>query len=277
MGRNRSIYRSAFAALVAVFAMSLVIAAGAQAEGGPVWVTHNGVMPKKIVSAGSIGLAGFEVVSTGNVQIECLKEAYTGEITGTNPGTGTGTFTFTECTLRGSGYIQCAATGVGQHAGVIALAVKAVLMYPKAGLSSTEAEEAFFPTGTENIFAEVTLRATGYGGCGVLEGKTFLVKATGTEVKEPAVDKKCGFLAQVGRDNGGSFARTASAALFEAGALNFTRPAEEPTGSAVVWQEKAKTFKKVTCSMQSGLSETGRMSGTAMVSTEPAESYGWEI
>jgi hypothetical protein len=269
--------RSALLALVAVFAMSVVIASVAQAEGGPVWVTHNGVMPKKIVSSGSMYLAGFEVAHTGNVPVECQKEAYTGEITGTNPGTGTGTFTFSECADQGIGLTQCTATGIGQHSGVIALAVKAVLMYPKAGLSSTEAEEAFFPTGTENIFAEITLRAKGEGGCGVLEGKTFLVKATGTEVKEPAVDKKCGFLAQVGRDNGGSFARTVSAALFEAGALNFPRPAEEPTGSAVVWQEKAKTFKKVTCSMESGLSETGRMSGAAMVDTEPAESYGWEI
>jgi hypothetical protein len=154
-----------------------------------------------------------------------------------------------------------------------------------AGISSgarqrerpAEAEAAFFPEAKNNVFAEITLKSESGFSCGLLEGTTYLVKAAGPEVKEPAVDRKCGFLAQVGKDNGGTppvFARTGSGALYESGALNFPVPAAE---SAVVWQEKAKTFQKVSCSLQSGLGEAGHMYGFAMVDTEPTEPYGWEM
>jgi hypothetical protein len=269
----RFISRSALLALVAVFAMSVVTAAVAQAEGGPVWITHNGVLPKNIVpGAGSTAF----VLHIPAFEIACSKEAITGEITGTNPGTGKGTVTLSECKLPGTGI--CVATGKGggtEKSGVITLSVKTVLMYEKPGLNSTAADEAFFPESAHNLVAEITLTGSPAGACGLLEGKTFLLKATGSEVKEPAVDRKCGFLAEVGKDSGGIppvFARTASGVLSESGALDFPGAIT----SAVVWQETLKTFKSVKCELEMWGSPVEEV-GTAAVDTEPAEPFGWEM
>jgi hypothetical protein len=271
----RFISRSALLALVAVFSMSVVAATVAQAEGGPVWITHDGVLPKKLVSAGSTAF-GLEIPA---VSITCSKETNKGEITGTNPGTGKDTLTFSGCVVPGS-LTACVATGVAKAgekgtAGVIVLGGKTVLMYAKQGSNSTEADEAFFPEAANNVFAEITLKAEPGGSCGLLEGKTFLVKAKGTEVNEPAVDRKCGLLAEVGKSNGGSppvFARTASGVLAEAGALGFPGAIT----SAVVWQEKAKTFESVNCALEMWGSSADVI-GTAVVNTGPAEPFGWEM
>jgi len=98
-------------------------------------------------------------------------------------------------------------------------------VYKRQALGSgNTAYDQFFPATTSNVFAEFTLTGSPAGACGVLENKTIKVKATGTEVKDPAINRKCGIISEVGKDDGGSppvFLQTISGELATLGALNF--------------------------------------------------------
>jgi hypothetical protein len=264
-------------ALMAVFALSAFVATAAQAqiETGPLWTTTSGVLPKNTVS---VSLTSFSLTSPAST-VTCKKLTDTGTIKA--EGLDTATVLFEECEAVGPGLTKCLATGVKDttigHITVPNLTTK--LMYPDNTALGPGALDAFFPApeAKENIFAEFKLKADTGGTCGLLEGKTVIVKATGSLVTKPEnINKKCGVLAEVGKDDGGTppvFLSTVSGApLFALGALFFPAP---KILNALLATEKNK-FELVKCSLQTG-SEEAVQSGFSMVNTSPEEAYGWII
>lgn len=263
-------------AMLAVFAFSAVAAGAAQAAGGPVWITKNTILPKKIKSE---SLAGKKFTLTGPANVECQKEKDTGELIGGNPGTDKTTVTFSECSLEGKKVSECSATGLGEvkESGIIKTIAKTVLVYPEGKAPNKEdAWDAFFSEATNNVFAEFTLEGPS-SGCGLVNKVKVTVEAEGTEVELPTFKekRKCGVLAEVGKVASGVFATTASGVMATEGGLNFPKPA---LTKAEMWNGTA--FVKLTCGLHvktsAGLSGVGTEVGLSKVETEPAEEFGWQ-
>ena len=262
--------RVSLMSLLAVFAFSAVAVSAAQAAGGPEWETHDGVLAKKIVSKN----VGTLKLKTTTATIECKTEENTGEILAGNPGQDTATITFKECSVEGKTVAECAATSAGEAAGVVKFAVKTLLVYPEGKKeSTTEADDAFFPgTAGSNLFVEFELKGTN---CGTLNNKKVKVNATGTEVKEPAYNNKCGALAEVGRvNNRNEFERTWSGELVYHGGLNLPTPAIK---KGELWEPTPKTWKVIECKLEA-FSEAAEEIGLVKVVIEgEAEAFGWEV
>lgn len=274
-------------ALVVVFALGALVATTASAAitGGPLWKTANGVLPKNTTS---MSLTAF-TLETAALTVTCKKVKDTGTIK--SEGLDTTNVFFEECEALGTGLTKCLATGVEDtpatgNIDVLELTTK--LMYPdNTGLGSEkEALDGFFPkpTAKENTFAEFKLKADAGGTCAILEGRTVIVKAAGTEVTKPeAIDKKLGVLAKVGKDDGGTppvFLTTVSGELTKLGAL-FLPPLKEVIKSALNCTSNTKCneaagVQLVTAELLAG-EEVAAEAGFTMVETEPAEEFGWMV
>jgi hypothetical protein len=264
--------------LVAVLAMSVAAATAAQGAEGPIWITKNGVLPKKITSTNTTVFKLKGSVAT----VECSKtSSVSGEIenqteAGTKLGTDKATILFTGCIVNEKA--TCHATGAGKakESGEIETSVKTILVYPdKKSGTAEEALDAFFPgTAGSNQFAEFTLEGAG---CGFFLNKQIVkVTATGTEVNEPTYPykNKCGVLAEVGKLVAGAFAKTKSTEKVTEGALKFPEPA---ITKAELYQPKTKNFKAIECKLEAGFLGAAEEIGTTKVETEPAEEFGWEV
>lgn len=264
-------------AIVAVFALSAVVAGAAQAE-GPSWINSGGKLTanKKIKS---VNVSSLKL--TGAAPITCTGETNTGELIAHDPGEDTATVTFTGCT--GAENTGCTTTGAGEFAvknakeetiaGEIQIKVLTGLMYPKGSAKGTaEALDGFFPAKSSNLFAEVTF--ANVTACGTLKGKTIKVSATGTAVHlnqlATGETRKCGVLAQVGKISGGAFVVTKAGETAIEGGLNFPSTAI----AAGEWEE-GTAFKEVKCSLEADGAAAGEV-GVVKVETEPtAEAFGW--
>src|SRR5437588_11372183 len=101
-------------ALVAMLAVSVAAATAAQGAEGPIWITKNGVLPKKIKTTSTTPFK----LKTASATVECAKASSTsGEIenqteAGTKIGTDKATILFTGCIIEGKP--TCHATGAGK-------------------------------------------------------------------------------------------------------------------------------------------------------------------
>jgi len=256
--------------VLAALAISGTFAAGAWAEGGPVWLVKGAILgggaKETFTSSGGV----FKLDGTTN--IECKKEKDTGEIIGTNPGLDLATIAFEECFVEGKP--TCLAGNV--TAELIEVEVQSLLVYLHEKPETTEhAYDAFFPDNSEttnNLFVEFTLTG-GISACGLLNGVKVTVNATGSLVTFDGINKKCGVLAEAGHLNGLSeFILSEAGQEFAAGALNSTGEPE----LATMWNPETKIFELLTCkleafggvALQLGISDITLVSGL---------SFGWEL
>jgi len=267
----RSVFRSMFVVSVALLAFGGVSVASASATAGPEWFVKGESLPAgKVKATTSVNLKGIQINQTP-ANFECEKEGGTGEIAGGVPGTGSATIVLKECTLDSEPGCQLSSSSGGKRVlGQVTLAVKTVLVFPVGGTG--EALEALVPAGGAgaNVFATLSIEGRE---CGLLNGKLAVFKATGTEIKEPAFNSRCGMLARVGQVKSGAFATLASEAQTTEGALNF--PASRITGGEL-WQPASGTFKEITCESQFLESRT-TVAGTLKQELSPSELFGWKV
>ena len=240
--------RTVTATVLAILVLGAATAGAARAAGGPVWFTKE--FAKELPATASRGTEAIELagtkfkLKTALLNIECSGVGGVGSITGGNPGTGQSTILFSGCSVGGKTVAECGLKGLkpAEPAGTVYSSVKSVLVYPKGAAEGTEtAYDALVPEGKEDLFAEYELTGTN---CGTLRGKAFKVTATGTEITEPAFKHKCGLLAEVGKIEGGRFAKAKSGEEKEDGALSFKEP---PVTEAELW---TGTFAVIKCKLE---------------------------
>jgi hypothetical protein len=265
---------------MAVFAMSAVAVAAAQATTGPVWITGSG---KTVLASGSTRSVTSSNVSSnfhleGPVEVECKKESATGTLKGGTPGTDTSTVTFSECSLSGKKVSECSATGKGEakESGIIKTSTKTVLAYLKGKAGSSEASlDATFAESSNNVFAEFTFEGSK---CGLLQKQSAEVSAEGTEIELPTFKekRKCGVLAEVGKISGGKVVPTKAGEVATEGGLKF--PGKAGVKEAEV-ETSSGTYTVVTCKLHAKATLSGEAGqlGEARVETSPLEAFGWEV
>lgn len=259
-------------ALVAVFAFGAFVAASASAVGGPVWIVLKGT-ELVVLGAGqseALTSTGGTFALKGATEILCTAESDTGKIIGGNPGTDETSIQFSGCSVEGKTVAECGASNTATAGLVEVNGIKTVLVYPqgKAG-STTEALDAFIP-GSGNLFVEFTLKGTN---CGLLNNIKVNVNATGTEITEPAFNKKCGVLARVGKLNSSNaFVATISGEEALVGALN----SEELLTEAELWLPTAKVFNLITCKLEAFSLEASEL-GVSDVTLVSKNEFGWEV
>jgi len=263
-------------ALLAVFALGAVVAASASAASGPVWIVlllnpeilHELAAGEKesILSSG-----GLFTLDAATATIDCTSEQDSGEIIGGNPGTDLSTIEFLKCSVEGLS--TCLAGNV--TAEDILVEVKTMLVYPhlKAG-ELGEAYDAFFPDNNEttnNLFVEFKLTG-GVTACGVLLNNLPVdVNATGELVTDPAINKKCGVLALVGKlDSTELFVKTASGEEAVLGALESNGVTE-----AEYWMPTERAFLLLECLLEA-FEGTAEELGTTDVDLVSGDEFGWE-
>lgn len=295
-------------ALFAVFAFGAMTAASASAAGGPEWIVtlcekvaantghwlvrdSNGkCLEHDAVAEGEwetklIKLAASEVekvtsegenfILRGTANIECPLEIDKGTINGGNPGTDETTLQFTGCHVVGDTVAECGASNTSTAGEVLVSNIHTLLAYPQGKPeTTTEAYDAFVPS-TENTFVEFTLTGTK---CGLLNNEKVKVKAIGTEVKEPAFNKNCGVLAKLGKLSGGVFVGAKAGEEAVTGALQSLGASGSNLGSpteAEQWESGKKVFLLIECKLEA-LGSASEV-GTADVTLESEEEYGWEV
>lgn len=301
--------------VLAVFAVSAVASAGAQAD--PWWI----VKCHKVSVAGTgryanaacttLGapkeydtrlLAGETRTTTSKnvsavfklktslLTIECTVEKTTGaaaenEIIGGWPGTDKSEVIFEKCAVAGKTVETCGAATAGKGAGIIGpFKVKTLLGFPKGKAGGTgEAYDQFFPTPSETEFTSFVLTGTA---CGALKEYKVKVLATGTKVTEPKFESKCGVIARVGKIVAGAFKKTESGELAKEGGLEF--PAKGTSTEYTeeeVWNPKTEKYEVVKCGLEAEiLNSTGGLVGkvpaeeigVAKVELVSGEEFGWE-
>ncbi len=210
-------FKSLGLCLVAVFAMSALVASAAQAEEnkGPLWIVGS---PAKGLKTGetraikSKAVVGTVPILRGTAaSIECEKAATTGFLLGGSPGTDVSTTKFEKCNVVGQK--NCLATGLkpvaAANVGEIRVDVYTILAFAKGSRAS--AVDLFAPqgeTGKENLFSEFELlNKVGASTelCNLLNKQKVIVESTGTALKIKGLTRKAGQIGEVGRINAGAF------------------------------------------------------------------------
>jgi len=260
-------------AALAALAVSAVLAGDAAAVGGPVWVVKGAELMTEAEKA-TLESSGGQYTLTGTTNIVCETVKGTGELIGGNPGLDLTTVTFEKCHVQNKA--NCLASSTGFEDSIQSNA-KSVLVYPH-GKQESEAEalDALTPdtTGsTENLFVEFTLKnASGSTECGLLNGFSVDVLATGTLIGEPSqVNKKCGLLTVLGKLVGGSFSVAPALEENTIGALNSPGNIAEAT----LWQPTKKAFTTISCKLEAfGEAKEVGVSDVSLVSNE---AFGWKL
>lgn len=244
--------------------------------GGPVWTAEEQGQLEATASRGtkSEGVSEFELKTT-EATIKCTAEKNSGTLIGGNPGTDQTTVLFTGCGIVGKAgcTVKSISPSPAKGAGEIELGVKTVLVYPNGSPESgTEADDALFPEGRENLFVKLKIEG-GVAACSTLNNKEPEVKATGTAVtKEPAFKKRCGVLAEVGKVAGAVFARTAAGVEALEGALKFPGTLVK----AELWKPGASAFANIECKLEAPPLGAAEEIGLTKVETWPEpEDFGW--
>jgi hypothetical protein len=263
----RSRFRGALVAGMAVVALSAMAASSAFALGGPEWLVA-GAKLTGTKTIGSAGIGSFHIKIAGFAAVMCRNESSSGgEMTGGNPGTGSIEFQFSGCSIEKKTVEECAVS-TGSVRGEIKIPFQTVLAYPVGGAGSTvEADEALVPTESE------TLTFAGEN-CGTISGTKAILRAHGTEIKEPAFDKKCGLLAEVGKIESGKFVKGASGAEAKEGALAFPEPA---ITKGELWQPTPGVFTGIECKLEVGTYGFATVIGLSKVETTTKEEFGWKV
>lgn len=286
---------------VVTIALGMVTAANASAIGGPVNVivlcekvalptghylerASNGQCREKdataegewetkamVLAAGetvNIVSEGKEFVLKGTTNFGCSLETDVGTIDGGNPGTAETTMTYTGCHLEGDTVAECGISNTSTAGELLVTNVHTVLVYPESKAETiSEAYVAFVPN-LANTLVEFTLTGTK---CALLNNIKVVALATGTEIKEPAFNKNCARLAEVGKLSGGVFTGLTATELAVVGALQSLGTPTE----AELYEQGAKRFKLIECKMEAFGS--GAVVGTSDVILESEEEYGWEV
>lgn len=289
--------------MLAVFAVSAVVATGAQAD--PWWIVpchpvlaaniaesrwNNPACTNPMVLGGGydIRLLKNETRTTtsknvsvfklkaASLAIECPTETDTGELKGGWPGTDTSEITFEGCHVAARTVAQCGAAS-GSTAGKIGpFKVKTLLGFPKGKAGGTEeAYDQFFPGGeSETEFTTFTLTGTACGE--TLNNAVIKVVATGTKAVVMGTPR-CGAIATVGKIVSGKVKATKSGEVATEGGLNLK---ETPPTEEEVWNPTTNEYEVVKCGLESRSVKVGNATaeeiGEAKVETTPAEEFGWE-
>jgi hypothetical protein len=219
--------------------------------------------------------SGGKFILKSTTNMECATEQDTGELIGGTPGTDLTSIELLKCNVE---KLKNCLVGNVTKENIEIKDINSVLVYPKAKAESvTEALDVFTPGGgTSNTFTEYTLE-TASGAttetCSLLNKVKVVVNATGTEIKEPKFEKKCGFFAAVGKLNGSAvFERTVSGEQGVVGALEFKGTPNE----AELWNKATSSYGKIACSLE-GFKAAMEVLGTTDVELTNEEEYGWEV
>jgi hypothetical protein len=267
--------------LAAVFAMSVIAASAAQAEGGPLWIVGSG---GKSLASGETRTITSVNVSTlfklkGALVVECPEVTNKGVLLGGNPGTDYTEITFKGCHLEKFTVAECGAKGLkpvkATNAGEVIVDSLTILAYPDKEQEGTKsALDAFAPegeSGHENLFVEFELSGTNCPA--TFKNAKVRVEAIGTTIKIKGVERKCGVLAQVGKINSKKeFELTKSGEVATEGALDFP----EPFVKEAELLETGKTFKLISCELEADKAKAEEV-GLSKIETSPSEPFGWDI
>jgi hypothetical protein len=266
-------------ALVAVFAMSALAATGAQATvtGGPVWITSAGPLLSGSKNIGKVEAVGVQTLKSTALTVECetvhIVTTSVNTINGGNPGTDKAELRFDHCHTASPKTCTVFGGGAPPKSEEIWAKVRSVLGYAKGKTEKEPIYDEFFPEETNNTFT--TISPDEITACAAIEGKTFAVKATGTEAPKPVGfgTRKCGVIAEVGKIKAGAFEPAKSGELVKLGGLRLpTTPITEKED----WNSETKKFEMVKCALTVAGS-AGTQSGIASVELAGGEEFGVEI
>ncbi len=277
MKRTMGVLLMIAAAMVAISALA---AGAAQAEGGPLWIVGAGGTPLAAgeTRAGTSKSEGGPLKLVSKVAtIECAEAVGTGVILGGNPGTGYAAGTFKKCNIENKP--SCIATGTkplkAAGAGEIIVDGLGVLVYPDEHAEGESALGAGAPEGeaaNPNLFVAFKLEG-GVANCGTLSGVEVKVEATGTEIEIKTEKRKCGQLAEVGHEVGGSFVLSTPGLVSEIG---LARLPSTPITEAEWWN--GTEFKLIKCKLEAGV--LGEVfvqgAGEGKISSPAGQEFGWD-
>jgi hypothetical protein len=262
-------FRLLVASLVATFAFGAVVAGGALAVEGPIWIHEGGVeVEEQTETKNAIKLeaenVGSFVLKSSLATIECTELSGPSYLMGANPGKDLSTIDFKGCTVGGKSECWAGQEHTGQ---IPEFEVRTLLGYPEGSAGSEEeAYDQFYPVNSETVFVE--FRIVGPA-CGLLKGQKVKVVATGTTVG----GAKCGIIGIAGKFTElNEFVRVLAGEEAVQGGLEFPNPA---ITKEEIWNGTA--FEKVTCSLEakSLLSSKAEQIGT--VKLTGAEAFGWDV
>jgi hypothetical protein len=157
-------------AILPVFALSAIVAAAAQAKGGPFFkIKGTRLVAGQKEEVTAVGSGKLNLKATG-ITITCqqLHNKAGAEIigsSGANSSTGRGTIELAECKLTGNG-TKCGLAASDK--GVIQLeSAKSALAYPKKVPAKGDVILAFFQPESGSVFAKIKVEAEGGGKCTV--------------------------------------------------------------------------------------------------------------
>jgi len=267
--------RSLGLCLVAVFAMSALVASAAQAEEnkGPLWIVGK---PAKGLLTGETRAITSRTESApvlkGTIaSVECEKATNKGILLGGSPGTAYVEIKFEKCTLKGKP--NCTATGVnpkGAVEGEIPVNALVILGFPAGGIR-TSAVAIFAAESAENLFSEFKFGTNEE--CGAFKGVSIAVKANGTAIKIKGQERKAGQISEVGMAEGTTFVLSTPGLTSEIGLL---RLPETAIKEASLYNTATSLYEKVEAELTAG-ALLGKVNEVAItqIETNPKEEFGW--
>jgi hypothetical protein len=271
--------------LSSVCLMAIIGSTNALALEGPLWIDQfkNPYGVKQNIEATGVGAVKL-VDALATIQCAKLAAPLAGATNAMLPGSPgqseLNNLTLSECALEGKTVAQCGAQSLkpfkGAAAGILEIPVRAVLAYEegKAGSKEPSALDAFVAVGessTPNLLVEYELHGTACGG--VLNKAKIKVVAEGTEITDPPLKRRCGFLAELGKINAGTFESTKGEEVFKE--VGLAAP-EVSITHAELFHPEAKKFTTISCNASSGTFGSTRVVAIAKIEAEGKEAFGWD-
>jgi hypothetical protein len=272
-------FKSLGLCLVAVFALSALVASAAQAETseGPLWI----VGPTTRAVAGLLSGQTRAITSRteaapvlkGSVaSVECEKATNKGVLLGGSPGTAFVEIKFEKCFLKGKP--ACTATGVnpkGAVEGEIPVNVLVILGFPASG-SRTSAVAVFAPESGENLFSEFKFGTNAE--CGAFKEVAIAVKAKSSKlITINGQERDAGQIAEVGMAEGSTFVLSTPGLVSLVGLLKLPETAIK---EATIYNSKTATYEKIEAELTGGgVLGTIKEIATTQIETNPKEEFGW--
>jgi hypothetical protein len=272
-------FKSLGLCLVAVFALSAVVASAAQAEEnkGPLWIVGS---PAKGLKTGETRAITSRTeappVLKGSVaSVECEKATNKGVLLGGSPGTAFVEIKFEKCIAKGKP--ACTATGENPKGSIVGeIPVNVLVVLAFANGSRTSAVAAFAPEASTNLFSEFKFGSSAE--CGALKEATLSVTANGTAasgkgIKINGQERLAGQLAEVGMAEGSTFVLSTRGLTSEVGLL---RLPETAITEAEIYNLETAKYEKFKAGLTAGaLLGSVTEVATTQIETKPKEAFGW--
>jgi hypothetical protein len=272
-------FKSLGLCLVAMFALSALVASAAQAEEnkGPLWIVGS---PAKGLKAGETRAITSKTeappVLKGSIaSLECEKATNKGILLGGSPGTAFVEIKFEGCKLKGKP--NCSITGLNPKGAVEGeVPVNTLVILAFANGSRASAVAIFAAESAENLLTELEFKnKTGTTECGAFNGVKIAMKANGTAIKIKGQERKVGQIAEVGMAEGSTFVLSTPGLTSEVGLLRLPEMVvkEAELYNTEVGKEK---YEKIKAELAAGaLLGSVNEVATVQIETTPKEAFGW--